>query len=67
MALVVVHALAALWHHFIRRDGVLRAMLPGRLSPATPQRRRNHLPLGYERRHAHIPVAFERRRSMAIQ
>ena len=24
-----VHALAALWHHFIRRDGVLRRMWPG--------------------------------------
>jgi cytochrome b561 len=26
--LVAVHALAALWHHFVRRDGVLSAMLP---------------------------------------
>jgi cytochrome b561 len=24
-----LHALAALWHHFIRRDGVLTRMLPG--------------------------------------
>lgn len=24
------HALAALYHHFVRKDGVLRAMLPGR-------------------------------------
>ena len=24
-----VHALAALWHHFIRRDGILTRMLPG--------------------------------------
>ena len=24
-----VHALAALWHHFIRKDGVLKRMLPG--------------------------------------
>jgi cytochrome b561 len=28
LALVSVHALAALWHHFVRRDGVLRMMLP---------------------------------------
>lgn len=27
-ALAGVHALAALWHHFIRHDGVLRRMLP---------------------------------------
>jgi cytochrome b561 len=27
-ALAGVHALAALWHHFIRRDGVLRRMWP---------------------------------------
>jgi cytochrome b561 len=30
MALVGLHALAALWHHFVLRDPVLRAMLPGR-------------------------------------
>lgn len=29
LAAVAVHAAAALWHHFIRRDGVLVAMLPG--------------------------------------
>jgi cytochrome b561 len=29
IALVVVHVGAALFHHFIRRDGVLRRMLPG--------------------------------------
>ncbi len=28
LALVVVHAGAALWHHWVRRDGVLHAMLP---------------------------------------
>jgi cytochrome b561 len=28
LALVVPHVLAALWHHYIRRDGVLIAMLP---------------------------------------
>jgi cytochrome b561 len=27
--LATFHAAAALWHHFIRRDGVLRRMLPG--------------------------------------
>ncbi|MBE7941794.1 MULTISPECIES: cytochrome b [Ramlibacter] len=25
-----LHAVAALYHHFVRRDGVLRSMLPGR-------------------------------------
>lgn len=29
-ALILGHAGAALWHHHVRRDGVLRAMLPGR-------------------------------------
>lgn len=29
-ALAGLHALAALWHHFIRRDGVLRRMWPAR-------------------------------------
>jgi len=29
LSLVVPHVLAALWHHYIRRDGVLTAMLPG--------------------------------------
>lgn len=28
LALVVMHVAAAAWHHFIRRDNVLRAMLP---------------------------------------
>jgi cytochrome b561 len=28
LALVVTHIAAAIWHHFVRRDGVLRAMLP---------------------------------------
>lgn len=27
LAIVLIHAAAALWHHFIRRDGVLRSML----------------------------------------
>lgn len=30
--LVVAHAAAALWHHFVRRDGTLSAMLPLRRS-----------------------------------
>ena len=30
MALVALHAAAALFHHFVRRDNVLNAMLPGR-------------------------------------
>jgi cytochrome b561 len=28
LAVVLVHALAALWHHFVLKDGVLRAMCP---------------------------------------
>ena len=28
-AIVGLHILAALWHHFIRKDGILRRMLPG--------------------------------------
>jgi cytochrome b561 len=30
LALVIAHVAAALWHHFVRRDGVLRAMVPER-------------------------------------
>jgi len=30
LALVALHAAAALFHHFVRRDDVLNAMLPGR-------------------------------------
>ena len=30
LALVIAHVAAALWHHFVRCDGVLRAMLPQR-------------------------------------
>ena len=30
LTLVGLHVLAALYHHFIRRDGVLQRMLPGR-------------------------------------
>jgi cytochrome b561 len=43
LAAVAVHAAAALWHHFIRRDGVLHAMLPGRSRTAT---RRGSEPAG---------------------
>lgn len=32
LGLATAHALAALWHHLVRRDGVLRAMLPRRRS-----------------------------------
>lgn len=28
LAMVALHVLAALWHHWVRRDGVLAAMLP---------------------------------------
>jgi cytochrome b561 len=28
LALIVMHIAAALWHHYVRRDGVLIAMLP---------------------------------------
>jgi cytochrome b561 len=34
-ALVLLHAGAALWHHWVRRDGVLRAMWPRAPGPAT--------------------------------
>lgn len=30
LGLILLHASAALWHHFVRRDGVLRRMLPRR-------------------------------------
>lgn len=30
LGLVVAHVSAAVWHHFVRKDGVLRAMLPKR-------------------------------------
>jgi cytochrome b561 len=36
LALVVMHVAAAAWHHFVRRDAVLRAMLPGRRSMPKP-------------------------------
>lgn len=30
LGLVLLHISAALWHHFVLRDGVLRTMMPGR-------------------------------------
>lgn len=32
LALILGHFVAALYHHFVRKDGVLRSMLPGRKS-----------------------------------
>jgi cytochrome b561 len=29
VALAALHSAAALWHHFVRRDGVLGRMIPG--------------------------------------
>jgi hypothetical protein len=63
-ALVGAHAGAALWHHFVRRDGVLAAMLPIGESPAISDRRNALSPVGYERRRAQVPVEFERRQSI---
>ena len=40
LALVVMHVGAALWHHFVRRDAVLKAMLPGRSRMMPIPRRR---------------------------
>jgi cytochrome b561 len=41
LALVAAHAVAALWHHFVRRDTVLKAMLPGAAAVVQfPDRRR---------------------------
>jgi len=37
LAAVAAHVAAALWHHFIRRDAVLVAMLPGRSRTASRQ------------------------------
>jgi cytochrome b561 len=34
LALIGAHAAAALFHHFLRRDAVLNAMLPSRLRDA---------------------------------
>lgn len=35
LALIAAHAAAALWHHYHRRDQVLRSMLPGGLALST--------------------------------
>jgi cytochrome b561 len=29
LAVIGLHAAAALWHHYVRKDGVLRSMMPG--------------------------------------
>lgn len=42
LALVAVHALAALYHYFVRRDGVLQRMLPAGRSGAAGEDR-SHL------------------------
>lgn len=36
IALIAVHAVAALWHHYGRRDGVLDSMLPMLRKPTSP-------------------------------
>jgi cytochrome b561 len=36
LVLVGAHVVAALWHHFVRRDAVLTAMLPGRRRSGAP-------------------------------
>ena len=36
LMLVGMHVVAALWHHFVRRDAVLRAMLPSRTRNGGP-------------------------------
>jgi cytochrome b561 len=32
LVIAFLHALAALWHHYVRKDDVLNRMLPGRLT-----------------------------------
>jgi cytochrome b561 len=45
LALVAAHAAAALWHHFVRRDTVLTAILPAKArTKAFVERRRPHRP-----------------------
>ena len=36
LGLAFIHAAAALWHHYVRKDDVLTRMLPKRGSPAKP-------------------------------
>jgi cytochrome b561 len=67
MGLIGMHALAALWHHFVRRDAVLAAMLPGWRVPVALDRRKSLSPVAYERRRASKPVAFERRRTLVSE
>lgn len=37
-ALATLHIAAALWHHWVLRDGVLRRMVPRRAAPPSPNR-----------------------------
>ena len=37
LLVVGLHVAAALWHHLVLRDGVLRRMLPGRAAPVEPR------------------------------
>lgn len=62
--LVGAHAAGALWHHFVRRDGVLRAMLPVGGSRLTRPLAPGTSPVGNERRRSSLPVSLERRRSL---
>jgi cytochrome b561 len=43
LGLVGAHAAAALWHHFVRRDPVLRSMLPARRQPPRKDQDRDRL------------------------
>jgi cytochrome b561 len=45
LSLVALHALAALFHHFVRRDDVLRSMLPGAPPQAHGRARMRHPPV----------------------
>jgi cytochrome b561 len=36
VVLIVLHFAAALWHHFVRKDGLLRRMWFGRRSTGEP-------------------------------
>jgi cytochrome b561 len=55
LAAVAMHAAAAFWHHFVRRDAVLHAMLPGR----SRERRRVNVapPSGLRRRASDLQTA----------
>jgi cytochrome b561 len=41
LGLIAIHALAALFHHFVRRDDILTSMLPAAAKWRTPQRARD--------------------------